>query len=501
VTQETTATAQEDTAAAAGARSRPRSLASLRDWLRSALFRPTASGPLGWRKVLAGTAFIVVGAAISLARTRGAGALNTIWIEDANPFLNSALHDSVRSTVTTPLNGYYNIMPRALTAVAVLFPLRMVPAVMSIFAAMQYALFGLIAYIASGPHLGRPWLRLIVAAPACMIPLGYTQVNNDLATAQFVALYGTFWLLLWIPGTRAGRILSPVIILSVTLSSILPIAFAPLALARLLVDRSKNAWFLVGCYALGLAAQLSVGLRGLSNRPSNWYTSPWWVLRNYVTKAAPRAIFGEKALGGPGTNAAGMPVALDIANKAEHLALIVLAWLVVLAVIGLALARVTEPRWPLAVVAGFFSVAVFLTEIVDNLSIVQPRYVIAPALLLYTAIVALLRPRGAIREATAESAAGVAGQPGRAGGSGISNALPRGAGRPALLWSPVAVFACLLAIACVLNFRVTNGRSESPAWTSVVAAAKKTCEKPGVTGYFYGHAWWWVNIPCGRVAN
>src|ERR1035438_6724630 len=73
------------------------------------------------------------------------------------------------------------------------------------------------AYIASGPHLGRPWLRLIVAAPACMIPLGYTQVNNDLATAQFIALYGTFWLLLWIPGTRAGRILSPVIILSVTL--------------------------------------------------------------------------------------------------------------------------------------------------------------------------------------------------------------------------------------------------------------------------------------------
>ena len=172
MTQETTATAQEDTAAAVAARSRPRSLASLRDWLRSALFRPTANGPLGWRKVLAGTAFIVVGAAISLARTRGAGALNTIWIEDANPFLNSALHDSVRSTVTTPLNGYYNIMPRALTAVAVLFPLSMVPAVMSIFAAMQYALFGLIAYIASGPHLGRRWLRLIVAAPAFMIPLG-----------------------------------------------------------------------------------------------------------------------------------------------------------------------------------------------------------------------------------------------------------------------------------------------------------------------------------------
>ena len=65
----------------------------------------------------------------------------------------------------------------------------------------------------------------------------------------------------------------------------------------MLVDRSKNAWFLVGCYALGLAAQLSVGLRGLSNRPSNWYTSPWWVLRNYVTNFCMCVLFARTARG------------------------------------------------------------------------------------------------------------------------------------------------------------------------------------------------------------
>ena len=111
--------------------------AALAKWLRSALFRRTASGPLGWRKFLAGTAFVVVGAAISLARTRGAGALNTTWIEDAGHFLDDALHDSVLSTLTTQMNGYYNVMPRAFTAVAILFPLRWVPGVMSVFAAMH----------------------------------------------------------------------------------------------------------------------------------------------------------------------------------------------------------------------------------------------------------------------------------------------------------------------------------------------------------------------------
>ena len=72
-------------------------------------------------------------------------------------------------------------------------------------------MYGLVAYIASGPHLRSPWLRLLIAAPVCAMPLAYTQVNNDLVTVQFFGLYGAFWTVLWIPGTRAGRILSPVV--------------------------------------------------------------------------------------------------------------------------------------------------------------------------------------------------------------------------------------------------------------------------------------------------
>ena len=81
--------------------------------------------------------------------------------------------------------------------------------------------------------------------------------------------------------------------------------------------------------------------------------------------------------------------------------------------------------------------------------VVQPRYVIAPALLLYTALVALMRPRrGAGRDARASTA---------------------------VRWLPAAGFAVLLAVAVTLNFRVTNGRTTSPAWTSVVASATRAC--------------------------
>jgi hypothetical protein len=98
--------------------------------------------------------------------------------------------------------------------------------------------------------------------------------------------------------------------------------------------------------------------------------------------------------------------------------------------------------------------------------------VIAPAMLLYTALVALMRPRV---------------QAGAAGG------------RTMLRWLPAVGFAVLLLVAITLNFRVTNGRTTSPAWTSVVATAHGACALPHVTGYTFVHEWWYVTIPCSKV--
>jgi len=442
-------------------------LARLAAWLRAEVFRESTGSPVTWRKVLAAAAFVVGCAAISLARTGGPGALNSIWIEDAGNFLNDALHKSVLTTLTTQMNGYYDVVPRIITAIALAAGgVKFSPAIMSAAAALQYAGYALLAFVASAPHLRSVWLRLLVAVPAVVVPLGYTQVNNDLATVQFIALYGVFWLLIWRPAGVAAKTTAAVVMLGITLTSVLPMLYAPLVVARLIADRSKAAISLTACWAIGIGVQWSVQLRGLSNRPDNWYTSPVWVLKNYVTRAVPRALFGEDALGGSGTNAEGKPAPLHVASYAVHDALIAGAWVIVLVVIVVALARLTDPHWPLAITAAAFSVIIFLGEIVDNLTVVQPRYVIAPALLLYVAIAALLRPKG--------------------GGIG---------------WLPVGVFAALLAVVIGFNYRVTNnGRAQSPAWTSVVANATRECDaQPGLTSVLYQHAWWQVHIPCDRL--
>ena len=60
-------------------------------------------------------------------------------------------------------------------------------------------------------------------------------------------------------------------------------------------------------------------------------------------------------------------------------------------------------------------------------------------------------------------------------------------------------FTVLLAVAVALNFLVTNGRTNSPPWTTVVTQAETACARPGVTAYTYTHEWWQTRIPCSKL--
>jgi len=253
--------------------------------------------------------------------------------------------------------------------------------------------------------------------------------------------------------------------------------FAPLIVARLIVDRSKNAWALAILWASGVWLQMSETVLGESHHDEYGSNGLFYVLKNYVTRVVPRALFGERSLGGAGADYRGDSTPLHITNVTAHHLLIVAAWVIIAIVIAIALSRFTDPNWTLAGVAALFSLAIFVEEMLINTSVVQPRYTVAPALLLYTALLALMRPR--VR-------AGTEGARATRGGTAVR-------------WLPAAGFAVLLLVAVMLNFRVTNGRTTSPAWTSVVATASDSCKLPGVTAYTFVHEWWWVTIPCGKV--
>jgi len=283
------------------------------------------------------------------------------------------------------------------------------------------------------------------------------------ATLQFPALYAMFWVLLWRPRTRAGTVAAVLLTLYIVTSSILPIVFIPLVALRVVLTRDWVSRAIAIAYGAGVLLQLGGLATGATTRAfGDPNYNPVWVLGQYVGRAVPRALLGEKWFGGPGIGPAwGTGIPLTI-GRGTQVVLIGVCGLLLVGVL-LAAARLTRPHWPLAVAAGAMSVLIFAEE-VANMGTTHPRYVIPAALLLYVAVVALLRP--------AE-------------------------GRKSVI--PVAAFAVLLVVVCAVNLRGPNSRSQSQAWDVTVRNATVACADGQLPTYEYKFTWWSVFIPCDRT--
>src|SRR5689334_2819741 len=441
--------------------------------LADALYPAPTRHPLTRRRFLVATAAVIAGMVAALSRTGGAGALNSTWIEDAKQFLSSALTRQLPDPIFTPFSGYLHVGPRLLTEVAVLFPVRWAAPVQTLLAVGMLAVFASVAYLGSGAFFAKAWQRLVVAAPVLVVPVGHTQSDNDVATLQFPSLYAMFWLLLWRPASWVGKAGAVLLAAYITSSSILGLLLLPLLVIRLVAVRDWTSRLIALGYASGAGLQLFYQVTGRATRTGIGHPTKdvAWLLQEYATRALPRAVFGEIWLGGPGTDQTGAPVPLDTPSPAMHVALIALAWLIVAAAVALALLRRTRPHWPLAVLAGGASVGIFVVQIA-NMGNVQPRYVIAPALLIYVMLAALLRPR----------------EPAANDGQ---------AKRRAAL--PLLVVTVVLAAACAANWRVDNGRARSMPWDAIVDQGRQACSTGIVTTYRYWYTWWYVDIPCRRL--
>lgn len=414
---------------------------------------PAPSAPTRWwLGVLAGVAAV----AGSLGRVGGHGPFDTVWIEDAALFLDQAINESWKDTVFRPHNGYWHIGPRTLTEVANLFPLAYMPAAMTVLAAVMLTCFAFVAYYGSRTFFQNKWLRLMIAAPVLLVPVGQSQIQVDLATLHFSGLYAMFWLCFWRPVTRAGRIAAPLITTYLVFSSILNVLFAPLLLLRIVAVRDWTTRLIALAYAAGMALQVGGVVTGYNQRPfgePNY--NPVWLLSEYVRVALPRAFFGEYWAG--------------YNTVRPHWALVVAAVLIVLVAVWIAVQGLSRPAWLLAAVALVMSVVNFAAQ-VGSMGWIEPRYVAVPALLLYVAMLALIRP-DADRAAWAS------------------------AGRVATV--AVVSFVLLLGSAFATNYRSESFRSTGPSWRSAMHDADVACNAdPNLRSYRWAHIWWYVHLPC-----
>jgi len=418
---------------------------------------------------LLGAAAVLAGAAVSLLRHPGAVALDTVWAEDGTVFLAGAVNDSPLRAVASSYAGYFHLVPRLLGAAAAAVGAEAAAAILAIGAAVTTAALAVLVYVASAGHLRAPVTRLLVAAPVVVAPLAQQDVPNSIANLHWPALYAVFWLLVWTPAGRAGRVVAAAVVVLTALSDILVLALLPLAVARAVVRRDRYSIGLAGLLAGCVAVQLAGLLTGASSREISLnLVRP---ASGYLLRVAPAAVFGERWL----------PQAeVDTAR----LVLSTLAWLLVGAVVLVAARRRTGPRWALAGAAAACSVALYALPVILT-GVATPRYAFAPALLLITALVALLHPP---EPAGPVEPAGRVGPAARAAGRGLAGPL-------------------ILALACAAvwsaNLRVDTARDDGPFWGTGLDRARVECARPAAEAVAVpvSPAGWEATLSCTYLAG
>jgi hypothetical protein len=432
----------------------------------SGLFPDATVRSVTWRGVLLG---VVVGTLLSLGRTTGTGALQSVFEEDARDILSGAFDTSGFESVLTPVQGYFVVGPRLLGELATFFPVGWAAAVLSISSAMICALLAVQVYAASGAHLASRLARCAVAAPLLVAPVAETmfmEIYNRPVCLHFFALYTLFWVLVWTPATRTGRVGALVTVGLTAVSSALIVGFLPLAAVRAFVRRDRLSFVMFGLVLAGSVLQVASSMLGLGevSRTNTMRLDPLWAAGEYAEWLVPLTLLGRRS-------AHFDPNVSTEAFIPSGLGLTV-SWAIVLAVVAMAALGARRgflaPAWWLAAALAGQSVAMLAMQIMVNGWISQ-RYLMIPALLLLGALVALLRPAPGTRQ------------------------------------HPLTVLCAFLLVVAAINYRDDGTyRHDAPRWSDQVRAAAEWCaEDPARSAVVVSAApapmYSTVTIPCHEL--
>jgi hypothetical protein len=440
-------------------------LARLRAWLRP-LFGEVADRQCGQVLML----LIIAGTGISLLRQAGAPALDTIWAEDGARFLNDALKLPAWQSILHPYAGYLHLWPRIMGELVTILPITWAAAAFALTAAVLTAAVGALVYVAASGHLQSVAARVFIALFVTLAPNASFEVLNTTAAAQWPLMFAVFWVLLWRPRGRGGVIVACLTALVGTLSAPLAVMFIPLAILRLFALDSWRERLPALIVLAGSTIQVAVTL----SQP--FLSQAGAALRDVVWVALVRV--GLQTV-------AGTELAMTLWQRIGPTAALAVG-AVFLAVGAFALLRPGTSRHGRLFVTvagtlavGFALLSPWMRGAVDMrwTGEVTPlggaRYTYAPILLVVCVVAVVLdeRPRPV--------------SPG--------------------WWHCVRVSALVaLAIPMILDFRVPNGRSQGPRWSTQVSQATTRCrgldddslvmlDHPPDFGEFF------ITVPCARL--
>jgi hypothetical protein len=204
-----------------------------------------------WVFLLVQVAAIAVGAVVMLARTPGRPAWDSIYGEDRGIYLPQALAHPWQ--LLQSYAGYLQLVPRLISQMAVLLPLRDAPVAFAAGGALVASACGLFAYHASAGHVSSRWLRALLGVSVVLLPVALLEIADNGFDSIWYLLAALFWAALWRPRTRSGAAVAAVVAFAAAASSSLALLYAPLFAARALVvprrprEHAATAGWVLGC--------------------------------------------------------------------------------------------------------------------------------------------------------------------------------------------------------------------------------------------------------------
>lgn len=185
-------------------------------------------------------------------------ARGTMWAEEGSPFLQEALDHGAWGVIFLPYQGYLQVVPRLLTAIALgNVPIEKISTTLTALCCMVAALAGVVVLACSRAVLPTTSLRLIAASITVLAPAMTHEVLGNTPNLHWYFIWMTPWILLSVPRTYKSSTVLSVIVLLATLSEIQLAVFVPLCAWRW---RERKRWPIYAALIVGAISEFVVTL-------------------------------------------------------------------------------------------------------------------------------------------------------------------------------------------------------------------------------------------------
>ena len=236
---------------------------------------------LSWAALTGITVFLVT-------FVRDPSAWRTLWAEDGKVFLAGAVEKGFGSYFHFD-GGYLHFDAQTGALIASIFPLSIAPVVIATYAVAITSICGATVEAFSGAYIEARWIRVGLGLCFGLLPAIRFESIANITNLQVFLVPTAFWVLLVIPRTKAGRVMSVVLLVATAASTIVGFLLFPLALLRLLNRRNRLP------AAAFLATQSLHGIVILIARPSRHLvtgTPPSSVASHFLYDVVASQFFG-----------------------------------------------------------------------------------------------------------------------------------------------------------------------------------------------------------------